>query len=51
MTKIENIPAEAPDHHSDAAVASIWVLLLAVIVVIEVGSLLMSRAMLAAVLP
>ena len=41
----------AHDHHSAAAVASIWVLLLVLIGVIEIGSLLLSGSMLAAVFP
>ena len=41
----------AHDHHSAAAIASIWVLLLVLIGVIEIGSLLMSGSMLAAVFP
>lgn len=39
-----------PDHHSVAAIASIWLLVLALIGVMEIGSLLMSRTMLAAIL-
>ena len=50
MTNNQTLP-KAPDHHSDAAIASIWVLVLAVMVAIEIGSLLVSRAMLAGVLP
>jgi len=48
MTKNED--TKLPDHHSDVAIASIWVLLLSLIVVIEIGSLMMTRSMLAAVL-
>ena len=50
MTNDQTSP-KAPDHHSDAAIASIWVLMLAMIVVIEIGSLLVSHSMLAGVLP
>ena len=50
MTNNQNTLPKAPDHHSDAAIASIWVLLLALIIVIEIGSLLISRSMLTAVL-
>ena len=39
-----------PDHHSAGAIASIWLLVLALIGVMEIGSLLMSRTMLAAIL-
>ncbi len=49
MTNYQTLP-KAPDHHSDAAIASIWVLILAAIVVIEIGSLLVSRSMLAGVI-
>jgi hypothetical protein len=48
MTEIDTAP-EASDHRTEAAIASIWVLLLALIVVIEIGSLFISRSMLAAV--
>jgi hypothetical protein len=44
-----DLSRKAPDHHSDAAIASIWVLILAMIAVIEIGSLLMSRSMLMAI--
>lgn len=50
MTNNQNNASKAPDHHSDVAVASIWALLLALIVAIEIGSLLMSRSTLTAVL-
>jgi hypothetical protein len=50
MTHIQTTPTKAPDHHSDAAIASIWILFLALVVVIEIGSLLTSRSMLTAVL-
>ena len=50
MTNNLNTLPKAPDHHSDAAIASIWVLMLALIVVIEIGSLLVSHSMLAGVL-
>ena len=46
-----DLSPKGPDHHSDAAIASIWVLVLSLFVVIEIGSLLMSRSMLAGVLP
>ena len=49
MTNNQNSP-KAPDHHSDVAIASIWVLMLAMIVVIEIGSLLVSHSMLAGVI-
>jgi hypothetical protein len=39
----------ARDYHSAAAIASIWVLLLALVVVIELLSLLMSSSMLSGV--
>jgi len=42
-------PQTARDHHSDAAIASIWLLLLVVVVVIELVSLFMSGSMLAAI--
>ncbi len=42
-------PPNCPDHHSNEAIASIWLLLLALFVVIELASLLMSRSMLAAI--
>lgn len=50
MNDNQNTSPKTADHHTDAAIASIWVLLLAVIVVIELGSLLLSRPMLAAIL-
>ena len=50
MTNNQTSP-KIPDHHSDVAIASIWVLMLAVIVVFELVSLLMSHSMLAGVLP
>jgi hypothetical protein len=52
MTKYQNDPSpEAPDQHSDAAaIAPIWVLLLALIVVIEIGFLPVTRSILATVL-
>jgi hypothetical protein len=50
MTNHQTLP-KAPDHHSDAAIASIWVLMLAMIVAIEIGSLLVSRSMLGGLLP
>lgn len=49
MKNNQDTSRKTADHHSDAAIASIWVLLLAVIVVIELASLLASRSMLAAV--
>ena len=50
MKNNQDTSRKTADHHSDAAIASIWVLLLSVIVVIELGSLLASRAMFAPVL-
>ena len=50
MTNNQTLP-KAPDHHLDTAIASIWVLFLALIVVIEIGSLLVSRSMFAAIFP
>lgn len=50
MTNNQILP-KAPDHHSDIAIASIWVLMLAVIVAIEIGSLLVSHSMLAGMVP
>jgi hypothetical protein len=50
MTNNQDTLPKAPDHHSDAAIASIWLLLLTLIVVIEIGSLLLSHTMLAGVL-
>jgi hypothetical protein len=50
ITMTKNEDTKLPDHHSDVAIASIWVLLLSLIVVIEIGSLMMTRSMLAAVL-
>lgn len=51
MTNNHNTSPEAPDHHSDAAIAPTWVLLLALIVVIEIGFLPVTRSVLAAILP
>jgi hypothetical protein len=50
MTNDQDTLPKAPDHHSDAAIASIWLLLLTLIVTIEIGSLLLSRAISAGVL-
>ena len=50
MTNNKNDAYKAPDHHTDIAIASIWVLMLALIVVIEIGSLFISDTMLTAVL-
>jgi hypothetical protein len=50
MTDNQTLP-KAPDHHSDAAIASIWVLMLAMIVAIEIGSLLVSHSLLAGLSP
>jgi hypothetical protein len=44
-----NQNTQGRDHHSDAAIASIWLLLLACVVVIELVSLLMSGSMFAAI--
>ena len=52
MTNNQDTSSEAPDHHTDAAViAPMWILLLAVIVVIEIGFLPVTRSLFAAVLP
>lgn len=50
MTKSQDSSPVTPDHCSHIAIASIWILLVALIVVIETGSLFISRSMLAAVL-
>ena len=51
MTNDQGTSAEAPDHHSDAAaIAPFWLLLLAVIVVVEIGFLPVTRSLFAAVL-
>ena len=51
MTNNQDTSPEALDHHSDAAaIAPFWLLLLALIVVIEIGFLPATRSMLAAVL-
>ena len=50
MTNDQN-PSLAPDHSFDAAIAPTWVLLLALIGVIEIGLLPVTRSLLAAVLP
>jgi len=42
-------PQISRDHHSDAAIASIWLLLLVLVVAIELVSLFMSGSMLAAI--
>jgi hypothetical protein len=49
MTDNQDRLPKAGHDHADAAIASIWFLLLAFIVVIEVGSLLISHSMLTAV--
>jgi hypothetical protein len=41
---------QSDDHHTAAAVATIWAVLLALVVGFELASLLMSRSMLAGVL-
>ena len=46
----EEASRQGHDHRTDAAVASIWALLLALFVGFELASLLMSRSMLATVL-
>ena len=50
MTNNENAPSKDSKQHSDVAIASIWFLLLASIVVIEIGSLFISRTTLTALL-
>jgi hypothetical protein len=42
-------PEQSRDHHTAAAVGTIWGVLLALVVVFELASLLMSRSMLAGV--
>jgi hypothetical protein len=49
MTNNQNSSPEAPDHY--AAIAPFWFLLLAVIVVVEIGFLPVTRTLFAAVLP
>jgi hypothetical protein len=48
MTTNQNTSPEAPDHH--AAIAPMWFLLLAVIVVVEIAFLPVTRSLFAAVL-
>ena len=51
MTNNQDTSPEAPDHHSGAAaIAPFWLLLLALIVVVEIGFLPVTRSMWAAVL-
>ncbi len=42
-------PEQSHDHHTAAAVATIWGVLLALVVVFELASLLTSRSMLAGI--
>ena len=50
MTDIENTAPEAPDHHSEVTtIAPFWVLLLALITIIEIGALPVTRSLIAAV--
>jgi hypothetical protein len=50
MTDIESTTSEAPDHHSEVAtIAPLWLLLLALITVIEIGALPVTRSAIAAV--
>jgi hypothetical protein len=52
MTNNQDTSPQVPDHYSDAAViAPIWVLLMALIIVIEIGCLPVTRSILVAVLP
>jgi hypothetical protein len=49
MTDIEDATSEAPDHHSRVAtMAPFWILLLALIAAIEIGTLPVTRSLLAA---
>lgn len=50
MIDNQDTSPKTTDHRIDAAISSIWVLFLGAIAVIELGSLLISRSMLAAVL-
>jgi hypothetical protein len=47
MTDIGNTATEAPDHHSDPATARLWVQLLAVIILIEIAALPVTRSLIA----
>jgi hypothetical protein len=50
MNNLESkAPGQNQDHHTAAAVATIWAVLLVLVVVFELASLLMSRSMLAGV--
>ena len=50
MTDIEDATPEVPDHHSEVVtIAPFWVLLLALITVIEIGALPVTRSLMAAV--
>jgi len=51
MTNSQDTSPERYDHHSDAATAPIWVLLLALIIMVEIGFLPVTRTLFAAVLP
>ena len=52
MTDIEDAASEVPDHHhSDAAMAPFWILLLALIAAIEIGALPVTRSLIAALFP
>lgn len=51
MTNDQGTSHERSDHHSDAATAPMWVLLLAVIIAVEIGFLPVTRMLFAAVLP
>jgi hypothetical protein len=50
MTNDQNASPEIPDDRLDTRIASIWVLILGSLVVIEIGSLILSYSMLAAAL-
>ena len=50
MTDIESTTPDAPDHHSEVAtIAPLWLLLLALITVVEIGALPLTRSLLVAV--
>ena len=50
MTDVENTAVEAPDHRSEVAtIAPLWLLLLALITLIEIGALPVTRSLIAAV--
>jgi hypothetical protein len=51
MTNNQDTSPERHEHHSDRAMAPMWVLLLAVIIAVEIGFLPVTRMLFAAVLP